>query len=68
MIKRFAEKLSNKWHKPHSEVMGWVRARLSNAILHVTDRCVRGSRVKWRSGLCMEDGAGFFMIMHMTRI
>ena len=37
MIKGFAEKLSNKWHKPYSEVMGWVRARLSFAHL-VCDR------------------------------
>ena len=34
----------------HSEVMGWVRARMAFAILRATNLCLRGSRVKWRSG------------------
>ena len=44
-----------KWGKPYGKVMGWVRARLSFAILWATNRCVRGSRVMWRRGIGMED-------------
>ena len=47
-----------KWEKSHSEVMGWVRARMAFAILRATNLCLRGSRVKWRSGHGMNDGAG----------
>ena len=64
VIKRFADKLSIKWHKSYSEVMGWVHARLSFAILRATNRCIRGSRVKWRSGFGIDDGAGLAMMMH----
>ena len=44
--------------KPLSEVTGWVRARLAFAILKATNLCVRGSRVKWRSAIHIDDGAG----------
>ena len=57
-LQRLADKLSRKWDKPYAEVMGWMRTRLSFAILRATNYCVRGSRVKWRSGVGMEDGAG----------
>ena len=50
--------------KPHSEVMGWVRARMAFAILCVTNLCLRGSRVKWRSGHGMDDGAGLPHFSH----
>ena len=36
--------------------MGWVRARLSFAILRAALLCVRGSHTKWRS-LGIIDGA-----------
>ena len=44
--------------KPLSEVTGWVRARLAFAILRATNLCIRGIRVKWRSAVHMDDGAG----------
>ena len=62
-MKRVAEKLAIKWQRSYSEVMGWVQARMSFAILRATNRCIRGSRVKWRSGLGMDDGAGLAIIM-----
>ena len=46
VIKRFADKLSIKWHKSYSGVMGWVHAHLSFAILRATNRCICGSRVE----------------------
>ena len=42
-------------------VMGWVRARLSFAIVQATLLCVRGSRTKWRS-LGISDGASLPII------
>ena len=41
-----------------SQVMGWVRAIISFSIVRATNLCLRGSRVKWRCGVGMEDGAG----------
>ena len=64
VVRRFADKLSTKWGKPYGKVMGWVRTRLSFAILRATSRCVRGSRVMWRKGIGMEDGAGLAAAMH----
>ena len=48
--------LAARWERPYSVVMGWVRARLSFAILRAALLCVRGSRTKWRS-LGIVDGA-----------
>ena len=44
--------------KSHSEVMGWVRAKMSFAILRATNLCLRGSRTKWRRVIDINDGAG----------
>ena len=64
VVQRFADRLFTKWGKSYGEVLGWVRSRLSFAILRSTNRCVRGSRVKWRSGVGMEDGAGLALMIH----
>ena len=56
VLKRVAEVLSAKWSKPYSLVMNWVRASLSLSIYRATNLCLRGSRVKWRSGRGFEDG------------
>ena len=37
---------------------GWERATLVFAILRATKLCIRGSRVKWRSAVHMDDGDG----------
>ena len=62
LLKRLSGKLATKWEQPYSQVCGFVRARLSIAIVRATHLCLRGSRVpahkvsyrhpKW------EDGAG----------
>ena len=39
--------LSAKWEMDYGTVMGWVRARLSFAILLATLLCVWGSHTKW---------------------
>ncbi|KAL5467466.1 hypothetical protein EMCRGX_G031692 [Ephydatia muelleri] len=49
--------------KPYSQTCGYVRARLAFAIIRATSLCLRGSRVKWRSGLGMDDGAPLYSIL-----
>ena len=45
-LRRFAEKLSAGWEKSYGEVLGWIKARLSFAVIRATDLCLWGSRVK----------------------
>ena len=58
VIKLLATRIALKWEKPLSEVTGWVRATLAFAILRATNLCIRGSRVKWRRAVHIDDGAG----------
>ena len=62
-LRRLAEKLSAGWEKSYGEVLGWIKARLSFAVIRATDLCLRGSRVKWRSGTGIDDGAGLPIVM-----
>ena len=55
-VKRMSDFLAANWERPYSVVSGWVRARLSFAILRTALLCVHGSRTKWRS-LGIIDGA-----------
>ena len=51
-MEHLGNQIALKWEKSHSEVMGWVCARMAFTIyVHATNLCLRGSRVKWRSGL-----------------
>ena len=59
-IKHTAERLADRWLRPYSTVMGWLRPRLAFAILRASSMCLRGSRTKWRPAgelLGMSDGA-----------
>ena len=60
-VKRLGDFLAARWERPYSVVMGWVRARLSFAVLRAALLCVRGSRTKWRS-LGIVDGASLPLI------
>ncbi len=42
--KRLADMLSRKQEKPYSVVMGWMRCRLSFAIIRSAVMCIRGTR------------------------
>jgi len=55
--KRLASRLSSKWNKTYSEVMGWVRVKLQFAIIKAVDLRLRGSRKVFKR-LGLEDGAG----------
>ena len=52
-LKRIAANLAHKWEQPYFQTCGYVRARLAFAIIRATSLCLRGSQVKWRSGLGM---------------
>ena len=58
------DNIADMWRKSRSEVMGWVRAKMSFAILRATNLCLRGSRTKWRRepssiiNVHINDGAG----------
>ena len=60
-VKRMSDFLAAKWERSYSVVSGWVRARLSFAILRAVLLCVRGSHTKWRS-LGIIDGASLPII------
>ena len=57
-LKHLSEHIRLKWGKSYGEVMGWLRASLTFAIIRATNLCLQGSRVKWRSALDMVDGIG----------
>ena len=40
LMKRLCDQIAMKWEKSHSDVMGWVRARMAIAILRATLACV----------------------------
>jgi hypothetical protein len=46
ILKRLSEKMSAKLGLPHSVVAGWLRCRLSFALLRTTLLCVRATRQK----------------------
>ena len=56
-IRHLADKIAVIWPKSNSEVLGYVRARMLFAILRATNLCIRGSRVKWRRRMEIEDGS-----------
>ena len=49
--KRIASRLSNKWSLPYSAIMGWLRCRVSFALLRSAVMCLRGSRQHVRGSL-----------------
>jgi len=60
-VRQLSDHLSLKWEQPFSIVSGWVRARLSFAILRAALLCVHGSRTEWRSQ-GIVDGASLPML------
>ena len=42
-VNRLGDSIADMRKKSHSEVMGWVRAKMSFAILRATNLCLHGS-------------------------
>jgi len=55
--KRVASLLASKWERRYSEMVGFVRARMSLAIVRSNTRLLRGARTSRPQRLSMEDGA-----------
>ena len=53
--KSLAEKLSNKNGEAYASVMSWLRIELSFAIVRTVHKCVRGSRVPFKSREILND-------------
>ena len=56
-VKCLSASLASKWEKSFSDVLAFVHSRLQFASVHSASMCLRGSRIKWRSGLGFDDGA-----------
>ena len=57
-LSRIADRLPVAWGRSYGNVLGWLKARLGLAVIRATNICLRGSRVTWRSGAGIDDGAG----------
>jgi hypothetical protein len=68
LLKKLSGLLAEKWEKPYSEVCGYVKARMSIAIVRATHLCLRGSRIptsKMSNPLPQcEDKAGLGLFHH----
>ncbi len=60
-LKWLAYTLSEKWHKPYSNVLGWVRVKTQFSIIRAVSLRLRGTR-KLISSSGIEDGAGVISI------
>jgi len=58
-----AERLSYGWGKSYGHVLMWIHVHLTFAVIRETNLCLQGSRVHWRSGTSIDDGAGLPNVM-----
>ena len=67
-IARLFTRLAGKWQSPYSQVMAYVRGRISIAILRGTLQRIRGSRTPFYiKGYC-EYGAGINLFVHRNEL
>ena len=58
LLKRLAQSISIQWEKPLGQTTGWLRAKLSFAILRANKSLLAWFSHQVRSGVGMDDGAG----------
>ena len=57
-LRRLGRHLAAKWQRAYSQVAGFLKARMSVAILRASSYCMRGPRCKIQgTGCMMQDGA-----------
>ena len=57
-LRRLGRRLAEKWQRAYSQVFGFIKARMSVAILRASSQCLRGPRGRVQGAVCvMEDGA-----------
>ena len=65
-IERLVTHLAGKWKSPYSQVMAYVRGKISIAILRGTSRRIRGTRTPFHLKSYCEDGAGINLFAHRS--
>ena len=60
-LKRLSMKLAEKWHRPYSQTVSFVKTRFAISLVRAKNRCIRGSRIP--TGIICnrvdwDDGAG----------
>ena len=55
-IEMLGHRLASLWNRPYSNVIHWLRAKLSFALVRAADLCLRGTRSKLRQ-MNYYDGA-----------
>ena len=57
-LRRLGRRLAAKWQRAYSQVFGFIKARMSVAILRASSQFLRGPRTRVQGAVCMmEDGA-----------
>ena len=44
-LKRLSMKLAEKWHRPYSQTVSFVKTRFAISLVRAKNRCFRGSRI-----------------------
>jgi len=60
-LKRLAMKVAEKWHRPYSQTVSFVKTRFAISLVRAKNRCLRGSRIptgRISYRVDWEDGAG----------
>ena len=57
--KRIASLLAEKWNRPYSELVEYVRGRMAMSILRSNTVCLRGARVRKRTVPWVADDAAY---------
>ena len=55
-FKRLSMKLAEKWHRPYSQTVSFVKTRFAISLVRAKNRCIRGSRICHR--VDWDDGVG----------
>ena len=53
-------KLAEKWHRPYSQTVSFVKTHFAISLIRAKNRCLRGSRIptgRISHGVDWEDGA-----------
>ena len=62
-LRRLGRRLAEKWQRAYSQVFGFIKARMSVAILRASSQCLRGPRTRVQGAVCMmEDGAALGVV------
>jgi hypothetical protein len=48
-IKHLGEAIADRWNRPLTVIMGWLRSKIIISIIRATSMCIRGTRHRFRS-------------------